>query len=400
MAPSTIPSDYIRLAFMIDRFVPDYVDAYFGPPELEAQAKSGEPLPLSVLDDMAASLLKSVPVDASLSRNRRDFLEGQISAMRTTIRILDGRPPAFVEEVETLYGVRPGWVEEDAFEEAQRMLDDVIPGTAPLNLRVEEFRTRSRVPAAMGLSIFRHLLDELRDSTLRIIELQSDDVVELEVVKDKPWMANNKYLGGGISRIQLNEDFPMEIWNLLVTASHEAYPGHHTEYMTKEAKLFRGEGFLEYSIFPANNPSCLVSEGIAKNALTAIASNPKIYALLGDSYARAGLRKGEAEVAASYIQASRILERVSDNQLLMLHRDHASEEDVMAYGMRYAMTSREEENRYMRFFKDPLSRSYTYNYTLGSELVASYLDRAEDKSRAFVRLLTEPLTPAQIRAAN
>lgn len=400
MVQSTILSDYIRLAFMIDRHLPDYVDAYVGPPELELEARAGEPLPLSVLDDLATTSLQSIPHDPSLNPNRREFLRAQIRAMQTTIRILDGRPPAFVEEVESLYGVRPEWVDESTFEESHRRLDTVLPGREPLRERVQEFRSRSRVPVQVGLPIFRHLLAELRERTLRLVDLQPTDNIKIETVKDKPWMANNNYIGSGHSRVELNEDVPMEVWNLLITVAHEAYPGHHTEYSTKEASLFIGQDRLECSIFPSNNPSSLISEGIAKNGLSAVLSEAEISALLGDTYSRAGLLERDAQIATNFISANRALEKVSDNQLLLLYRDQVSEAEVMKYGMRYALTSAEAEGRYMRFFKDPLSRSYAYNYTLGSELIAAFLNRAEDKKAAFVRLLSEQLTPDQIRAAN
>ncbi len=69
---------------------------------------------------------------------------------------------------------------------------------------------------------------------------------------------------------------------------------------------------------------------------------------------------------------------------------------MIAYGMRYSLTTEEDENRSLRFLKEPLSRSYTYNYTLGGRLVAAYLDRAKDRRKAFLRLLSEPLTPSRI----
>jgi hypothetical protein len=98
----------------------------------------------------------------------------------------------------------------------------------------------------------------------------------------------------------------------------------------------------------------------------------------------------------AFVDAYSHLDNVTDNQVLLLFRDHASEAEVMAYGMRYSLTTREDEERLLRFVKDPLSRSYTYNYTLGSQLVAAFLDHSPDKQRAFQRLLSEPMTPSQI----
>jgi hypothetical protein len=141
----------------------------------------------------------------------------------------------------------------------------------------------------------------------------------------------------------------------------------------------------------------LISEGIAANALLAVASEAEIAATLIDCYERAGLPKSDAVRAMAFVEACRRLESVMDNRVLLLYRDQSPEDEVVDYGIRYALTMEEDEARYLRFFKDPLSRSYTYNYTLGRELIATFLDRATDKKRAFQRLLSEASTPTQLR---
>jgi hypothetical protein len=399
MPLSNAPSDYIRLAFKIDRHLPEYVDAYFGPPELKIEAIAGDTASLGTLEEGAATLLQSISTDPNLTPQRRSFLHEQLVAMQTTIRILDGRPPDFLDEVQLLYGVRPAWVEESAFEDAHRILNDLLPGPGPLPVRVQAFRSRSLVSAEVALPIIQRLLNDFRERTLRYFDLTPDDRCEVTLVRDRPWMANSRYLGKRRSRLELNLDFPMEMWNIPITVAHEAYPGHHTEYAIKEARLYLQEGRLENSIFPGNNPSSLISEGIAKNALFAVASESELSAILADCYARAGLRDRDGTAAAAFISANRRLESVSDNQLLLLHRDRAPDAEIIDYGMRYALTSSEDEVRYLRFFRDPLSRSYAYNYTLGGELIAAFMDRSEDRTRAFHRLLSEPLTPSQLFAA-
>jgi hypothetical protein len=115
-----------------------------------------------------------------------------------------------------------------------------------------------------------------------------------------------------------------------------------------------------------------------------------------DCYERAGLPRIDAVRAGAFVNAYHQLNSVSDNQVLLLFQDHASEAEVMDYGMRYSLTTQDDEARLLRFLVDPLSRSYAYNYTLGRQLIAAFLDRSTDKPRAFQRLLSEPLTPSQI----
>ena len=174
--------------------------------------------------------------------------------MRTTIKILGGTTPDFVDEVRSLYGVTPAWIDERRFEEAHRALDDILPGPEPLREKVQAFRERSRVPVEAAVSIMRRLAEDFRSRTFRLFGLPPGESCEISTVIDRPWMAYNWYLGGGKSRIEFNQDYPMELWGIPTAVAHEAYPGHHTEYATKENKLYLGEGRLEHSIVLGNNP--------------------------------------------------------------------------------------------------------------------------------------------------
>ena len=319
--------------------------------------------------------------------------------MHTTIQILGGNAPNIVDEVRSLYGVTPAWIDESLFEEAHLALNEVLPGSEPLPERVQGFRERSRVPFEAALPIIRHVLEDFRSRTLRLYGLPHEEGCEITLVEDKPWRAYNWFLGGGRSLIELNQDFPMEMWEIPITVAHETYPGHHTERSTKENKLYIGEGCLEHSIALSNNPSSLISKGIAKNALLAVATEAEITAIMIDCYEQAGLAKADAERAMAFVEAWHQLESVVDNQVLLLYRDQAPDKEVIDYGIRYALTTEEDEVRTLRFFKDPLSRSYVYNYTLGCQLIAAYLEQATDKQRAFQRLLSDLSTPTEIRGS-
>lgn len=397
MSAPNAPAEYIQLAFWIDRHFPGYVDAYYGPPELKANSMTGDLPPLRALEDLAETLGRSISSDSSLPPDRRAYLDEELRAMRTTIQILGGNVLEIVDEVQLLYGVTPAWVDEGVFEQAHQALNEILPGLEPLSERVQGFRDRSRVPVGVAVTIIHRLLDDFRSRTLRLFGLHSDESCEISIVSDKAWRAYNWYLGEGRSLIEFNQDFPMEVWDIPTTVSHEAYPGHHTERVMKEGKLYIDEGRLEHSIALSNTPSALVSEGIAANALLGIASEAEISGILMGCYERAGLPNSDAARAGAFVNAYRQLNSVTDNQVLLLFGDHASEADVIDYGMRYSLTTQEDEARLIRFLKDPLSRSYTYNYTLGCKLIAAFLDCSPDKLRAFQRLLSEPLTPSQIR---
>lgn len=397
MSKPNVPTEYIQLAFMIDRHFSGYVDAYYGPPELKVQAATGDVPPLEMLEALAVSLGQTIAADPDLTSDRRTFLEEEWGAMHTTIQILKGNAPHIVDEVRLLYGVTPSWVDERVFEDAHRVLNEILPGSEPLAERVQAFRERSRVPVTAAAPIIHYLLEDFRGRAHRLFDLPPEETCEISFVTDVPWRAYNWYQGQGKSRIEINQDIPLEMWDIPTTVAHEAYPGHHTERVLKENKLYLGEDRLENSIVLSNTPSALLSEGIAANALQFLVSEAEIAAILMDCYERAGLSRQDALYAPAFVAAYRQLESVIDNQVLLLYRDQAPKQEVMAYGMRYALTNEEDEAHTLQFIEDPLSRSYTYNYTRGRELIASYLNRAADKRRAFQRLLAEPLTPTQIR---
>jgi hypothetical protein len=390
------PTAYVKLGLLIDRHFPGYVDGYFGPPELKAESKAREKPGLEELDALAQAIQEGLATDASMADDRREYLASELVAMRTTLRILRGDIPEIAEEVQSLFGVKPEWVEEREFEEAHQALNAILPGSEPLTRRVVDFRERTRIKGEVAAPIIQRLLVDLRQRTHARFPLPEKEECEVKLVNNQPWGAYNWYLGGGRSRIEFNQDIPIMVLSIPYTVAHEAYPGHHSEHAIKELRLYRQEGRLEHSILLNNTPSALVSEGIATNALEAIASQDEIASLLSDCYEAAGLPRGEVRRALDIKKASRPLSRVPDNQILLLHRNGLPDNELIAYGMRYALTDETLERKQMDFIKNPLWRSYHFNYTLGSELVSAFLDASPDRTEAFTRLLSEPITPGRM----
>ena len=62
--------------------------------------------------------------------------------------------------------------------------------------------------------------------------------------------------------------------------------------------------------------------------------------------------------------------------------------------MRWGLTSRRRADHLIRFIDDPVWRSYVTTYTDGYDLCRDFVDG--DPAR-FKRLLTEQLTPADLR---
>ncbi|MBE7530834.1 MAG: hypothetical protein HND44_19660 [Chloroflexi bacterium] len=115
ITPEIIGSEYVRLALAIDQHIPGYIEAYFGPAEWQEQVQTDGPRPLPELTQQASTLAAAIADAAVLDDQRREFLTLQVKAMQTSLRLLQGETLALADEVESLYDVRPTWVEESLF---------------------------------------------------------------------------------------------------------------------------------------------------------------------------------------------------------------------------------------------------------------------------------------------
>ena len=389
---------FVELALSIDQHFSGYVDAYYGSQEIPQTLERKGKIPLKELEGIASDLFNSITRDSSLSPARKEYLKGEVGAMQTTLRILQGEALGIIEEVQSLYGLTPSWTDETVFEEAHRALEELLPGSGPLADRVQTFRDQSQVSVEIATPIIKRLANDLRTRTRQRFHLPPDESCEYEFVSEKPWGAYNWYLGNYKSRIDFNLDYPIRIYTLPNFITHEAYPGHHTEHSIKEHRHYRENGLLEHSILLSNAPSAVISEGIAVYGIEQILSPDELIDIYQQILEETGLSKYNGQFIYEFFHiVSRPLGKVGNNEILLLYEKGASDEQVIAYGMRYKLTSEKDETKYIRFLKDPLWRSYGFNYTLGYEIISNLLSSTENKDQMFARLLQEPMTPAQVQ---
>jgi hypothetical protein len=366
---------YLRLGLQLGRHEDGIVDAYFGPAELAAEVEAQPPARPAVLVAAAQALLDELD---------DGWLRDQALGLRTFAGVLAGEPLSYADEVEGCYGVRPARRDEAVFAAAHDTLETLLPGGGTLAERHRRWEDAMRVPAERVESLAAAVIEEARAWTRRLLDLPDGEGVELEVVRDEPWLAFCCYLGGLRSRIAVNVDLPISAIELLVLAIHETYPGHHVERCSKERLLVRGRGLLEETIVLVPTPQSLVSEGIAGLAPSLLLESeggPALAAVLHDAGVELDL--AHALAVRSALDPCR---RAEVNAALMLHADGADEAEVRAYLERWGLLSPELAAHLIRFFREPTSRTYIVTYPAGRELCDAYV--AGDPSR-FRRLLTE-----------
>lgn len=387
---------YLQLALSIDRHLPGFVDAYFGPAEPWRAAREMGKLPLEELAAVTASVLENVSADQSLSPTRRGHLEAQLRAMQAVVEILRGESLPILEEARRLYGLTPAWTDESIFLDAHRALEEILPGDGSLAERCLAFERRMEVPQGDVHPMIREVARDLQSRAVARFSLPPGEKCEFRLVRGKPWYAYNHYRGSFTSCIELNVDVPVNILYLPLTLAHEAYPGHHTESAIKEQRLVRDLGGLEHTVQIKNSPSSVVSEGIANNALRVLADREQRLEIYASLLRRCGRSEAESERAEAYLEAQGPLRRVRPNCILLAYQQHASDAELLTYSKRFGLLPENEAQMSLRYIKDPLRRSYGFTYPWGEELVRRFVFGGADPIARFAHLLETPTTPGQV----
>jgi len=376
---------YLRLGLRIGRHVDGMVDAYYGPREL-SDAVDAEPLaePRTLVAD----------AEALLEELDDGWLRDQVLGLHTFAGVLAGETLAYADEVERCYGVRPTFTDESVFETAHAQLEELLPGEGTLAERHEEWERSIRIPTEQVERVVAAAIDVARTQTRDILELPEGEDVELEIVRDVPWLAFCAFEGELRSRIQVNVDLPISAVEALVLTIHETYPGHHAERAAKEQLLVRGQGLLEETIVMVPTPQSVVSEGIASLAPHLLLDGDGAQALA------AVTREAGVELDVEHAQAVRRAKEpcgwASVNAALMLYEDDAGEDEVRAYARRWGLATEEVANHLLRFLKEPTSRTYVVTYDAGLELCRAWV--GDDPTR-FRTLLTEQVRVRDLLAA-
>ena len=376
---------YLLLGLRLGKHVDGLVDSYYGPPELQAQVDSEEPIDPSQLAADADGLLAQVP---------DGWLADQVRGCATYAHVLAGESISYSDEVEACYGVRPERTPDSVYQEVHAELDELLPGTGSLHERRQAWRERHLCPGEQAVAAATDLLPLFRARTNALLELPAGEEPRLEPVRDEPWWAFNYYEGNLHSRVALNTDIPTTGLDLLHLVAHEVYPGHHTEHAFKEQLLYREQGRSEEAIQLVPTPQAVLSEGIAENGLDVVlddAAREEAYAILR----RHGIQLDDPELAERIGKVTGRL-RASLDAALMIHEEGASAAEATAYVEKWNLVAPDLARQSVRFVIDPTWRAYVITYTAGEDLCRAYV--AGDPAR-FRTLLTEHVRIGDLIAA-
>lgn len=397
---------YVSLVLAVGQHDADYVDAYYGPPELRQQAEANKQ-PLPDIGAAAAALQADVGKaaagagEADLWQLRREYLQRQLGALGARVGMLQGTRLSFDDESQALYdAVAPTQTEKELSALVAR-IDKSVPGEGPLITRYEAFKRGFLVPTARLDAVFQAAIKACRERTVQHLTLPPEESFTVEYVTGKSWSGYNWYQGNYRSLIQVNTDLPTYIERALDLACHEGYPGHHVYNVLLEKHLVRDRGWLEFTVYPLFSPQSLIAEGTANYGIE-VAFTP------------AERRKFERDVLFPLAQLdSTRVQAYYDVVDLVDQLSYAGNEaarrylngDIDARGAvdwleRYALMPRARAEQRIKFFDQ--YRSYVINYNLGKDLVKAFVERRAGTSaprrwQEFSALLSSPRLPSGLR---
>jgi hypothetical protein len=402
-----IARDYVLLSLEIGEKEDGYIDAYYGPADLQERAKA-EAAKLSLPDlarrtkDLQARVA-AIPAEGdSLDARRVRFLAAQLTAAATRLRMMQGEKLSFADEANGLFGVTPEIKPLESYDAVLAKIDTLVPGSGPLPERMEAFQNRFNIPTDRLKPVFDAAIAECKRRTLEHIALPKNESFTMEFVTGKSWSGYNYYKGNAHSLIQVNTDLPIRISRAVDLGCHEGYPGHHVLNALLEEKLTKGRGWIEFSVYPLYSPQSLIAEGSANYGIDlAFPGDDQLKFETATLYPLAGLPTAEA---GKYLALSKAMHDLAGARMTIA-RDYLdgkiSRAQAVQLSQKYQLQSKERAEKSLDFTDQ--YRSYVINYGLGQDMVRAYVEAAGTDPKArwarMEKILSEPTLPSDLKGS-
>lgn len=401
---NTIAENYVRLGLDIGRYDPPFVDAYYGPDSLKPTSPVAASFPKDSFLRAVATLNSQLQAYTSSSNDtlvkRAAWIQSQLTAFESRLRLLGGDTASFDEECRQLYGVTVPQYDSIHFKKIILQMDSLLPGKGNANERFQQLANRFIIPKNKLDTVMKAAIDACRKITKKYYPLPASENFSLEFVTDKVWGGYNWYKGNYTSLIQINTDLEIFIDRAIDVGSHESYPGHHVYNMMLEKNLYRDKGWPEISLYPLFSPQSLIAEGSANYGIE--------LAFPGDE--KAGFAKEvllplaglDTTGISIYFKALALREELNfarNEAAKGLLNKTMTETAAINWLKNYGMMNEETAKKSIGFIR--ANRTYLINYNVGKQLVKKYvLSKAgtdiNKQWEAFGWILSNPVIPGDL----
>ena len=402
MSLAGISDAYIRLTLEAGTHEAEYVDAYYGPAALQAEAKAS-PRPLADLiveaRTLTASIDAALPSQFAADRRRALALRGMLVAADTRLQMLQGRKFAFDDEAKGQFATVPDLMPLAHYDAMLASLEKLVPGAGTLATRVDSFNERYTIPKDRLKPVFEAAIAECKRRTAQHINLPAGETFDMEFVTGKTWSGYNYYKGNYKSLIQINTDLPIRISRAVDLGCHEGYPGHHVLNLLVEERLARKNGWKEYEVNPLYSPTSVLSEGSANYGIDLAFPAAERLAFERDVlYPMAGIDPNSAQAYWTMQQMTEALSGARLTIAKMYLDGEVTRPQALALTQKYLLLSPARAEQSIAFTDH--YRSYVINYGWGKDLVRGYVERGNpdqmERWRRMEKILSEPTLPSDL----
>jgi len=401
MKLSDFGKDFLLLALRLDKHSKGYVDFYFGPNKLRKIAENEDKVsPKQLLND--CKILQKSLFTQGYDKHRERYLEKCLTALRTSVEILNGIKFSIEDQFFNFYDVPLQIVDETKLDELIEVVKEAYGVSENLDKCMNELRKQRTIPGPKVLRLFKKALKivEMRTKEMLVDLLPPEEKISLNLVNNSvtekvKWAYYNWYNGNFRSQIDINPNYNMYWTSFLSSAAHEGYPGHHTEFSVKEQVLFKDLNQFEHSILLLKSPKLIISEGIAEMAANLLFSYR--------DQAEIGLREFCPDTSKEESLDLLILQKEIKGKIhlfsynLAYHAlvDKWSEKRLVQYANSYGIFSHQNIKNQLNMIYDLVHSTTIFSYNLGSNLIINkYGEFPSIKN--FKNLLSNSILPSDL----
>jgi hypothetical protein len=394
-------TEFLLLPLRIDKHNKGYVDFYIGPKKLRKIVNNEVITSLNkLLTD--CKVLQNDLFKQGYDKKRERYIEKMLTAMRTSIEILNGVEIPFKEQFLRLYDVVLQPVNESELDNLKEEFNAAYGGPGSLEKRMSDLRVRRTVPEGKVFELFKKALDITRERTKELFVdlLPENEHINIELVKKKnnneaKWSYYNWYKGNFCSRIEVNPNYNMYWTAFLSAAAHEGYPGHHTEFVVKEQRLYRELNQFEHSILLLNSPKLIICEGIADVAINVLFSYRDQTEINLREFCLDSLKESSIEELIAQSKVKVKLSLFGYNLAYHALINGWNEEKLIRYGTSFEIFRQENiKNRIILLF-NPVYSTTAFSYNIGSKLIINKHGKFPSV-KDFRDLLINPILPSDL----
>ncbi len=392
---------FLCLVHRIDKHNKGYVDFYIGPKKIR-KIIDNEAItsPSKLLIDCKA--LQKDLFKQGYDKKRERYLEKMLTAMRTSIEILNGIEIPFKEQFLRLYDIVLQPVKESELDNLKEEFNAAYGGLGSLEKRMNDLRVRRTVPECKVFELFKKALNITRERTKELFVdlLPENEYINLELVKNKnnnkiKWTYYNWYLGNFRSRIEVNPNYNIYWTSFLSATTHEGYPGHHTEFVVKEQKLYRELNQFEHSILLLNSPKLIISEGIANTAMNVLFNYREQAEISLREICQDLSKESSIEVLMAQSKVKEKLSLFGYNFAYHALIDGWSKEKLIRYATSFEIFSQENIKNRIKLLFNPVHSTTAFSYNIGSKLIINKYGEFPSV-KDFRDLLINPILPSDL----